>query len=163
MDGGGHESGMRSGTLNVPGIVGLGEACALCAREMGEEAARVGSLRNRLRALLEGSLDGVRINGSMERRLPGNLNVSFEGVDAQALLMCLPELALSTGSACSSATPTSSHVLKAIGVTDALARGSLRFGLGRSNTLEEVEYAAGRVVETVKRLRSLAPHFVIEK
>jgi cysteine desulfurase len=157
IDGGGHEHGLRSGTLNVPGIVGLGEACAICAREMAGEAGRVAGLRDRFKALLEANVEGVHVNGSMERRLPGNLNVSFPRVDGEALLMSLPDLALSTGSACSSATVEPSHVLKAIGIGDSLARSSVRFGLGRFNTAEEVEYAAMRVVEAARRLREQAP------
>jgi len=157
MDGGGHESGLRSGTLNVPAIVGFGEACAICGQEMAEEAARLGALRDRLKARLETDLDRVWINGSMERRLPGNLNVSFEGVDGEALLLSLPEVALSTGSACSSATVEPSHVLRSLGLRDDLAHSSLRFGLGRFNTDEEIDYAAGRVVESVRQLRALAP------
>ena len=157
MDGGGHEHGLRSGTLNVPGIVGLGEACAICAREMAAETERLGGLRDRLKTLLEAAVEGVRVNGSMEHRLPGNLNVSFPGVDGEALLMSLPDLALSTGSACSSATVEASHVLKALGLSDAMARASVRFGLGRFTTAEEVEYAAGRVADAVRRLREQAP------
>jgi cysteine desulfurase len=157
MDGGGHEHGLRSGTLNVPGIVGLGEACAICAREMAAEAGRLTGLRDRLKTLLEAAVEGVRVNGSMEHRLPGNLNVSFPGVDGEALLMSLPDLALSTGSACSSATVEASHVLKALGSSDALARASVRFGLGRFTTSEEVEYAASRVADAVRRLREQAP------
>jgi cysteine desulfurase len=157
MDGGGHEAGMRSGTLNVPAIVGFGEACAIAAAEMAGEAARLGDLRDRLRERLEAELDGVVVNGSLERRLPGNLNVSFAGVDGDALLMSMPELALSTGSACSSATVEPSHVLRALGVGEERARGALRFGLGRWTTAQEVEYAAGRIVEAVAKLRALRP------
>jgi cysteine desulfurase len=157
MEGGGHEAGMRSGTLNVPGIVGFGEACAICVREMEEEGARVGALRERLRANLEEALYPARANGSLSHRLPGNLNIAFPGVDAAALLMSMPDLALSTGSACSSAEPGPSHVLKALGLDDATARSSLRFGLGRFTTEEEVDYAAVRVIESVRKLRSLAP------
>jgi cysteine desulfurase len=157
VDGGGHESGMRSGTLNVPAIVGFGEACDICEREMGEEAARVGALRDRLNALLQAGLDRVHVNGSMEHRLPGNLNAAFEGVNAESLLMSLPEVALSTGSACTSATVEPSHVLKALGLSEEAAHSSVRFGLGRFNTKEEIEYAAGRIVESVRRLRELSP------
>jgi cysteine desulfurase len=157
MDGGGHEAGMRSGTLNVPAIVGFGEACAIAAAEMAGEAARLAGLRDRLRERLEADLDGVDVNGSREWRLPGNLNVSFAGVDGDALLMSMPDLALSTGSACSSATVEPSHVLRALGVGEERARGALRFGLGRWNTAEEVEYAASRIVEAVGRLRALRP------
>jgi cysteine desulfurase len=155
MDGGGHEFGMRSGTLNGPGIVGFGEAAAIAAREMDDDASRVGELRDRLLAGL-GELEIV-VNGSMERRLAGNLNVSFRGVAADALLMAMPEVALSTGSACSSAEVTPSHVLRAIGVSAEMARSAVRFGVGRFNTEEEIDYVSGRVVEAVKRLRRLAP------
>jgi cysteine desulfurase len=157
MEGGGHESGLRSGTLNVPGIVGFGEACRIARPEMAEEAARLGGLRDRLRARIEGALEGVRVNGSLDHRLPGNLNLSFAGVDAEALLMSIPEIALSTGSACSSASVEPSHVLRAIGLPQQPARGSVRFGLGRFNTAEEIDYAADRLVEAVRRLRSLSP------
>ncbi len=157
IDGGGHEWGMRSGTLNVPAIVGFGEACALCAAEMAAEAARVGGLRDRLKARLEAELPGVYVNGSMTRRLPGNLNMSFRGVDGEALLLSLPDVALSTGSACTSATVEPSFVLAALGVGRDLAHSTLRFGLGRFTTEEEVEYAARRVIESVRKLRVLAP------
>jgi len=157
MDGGGHESGLRSGTLNVPGIVGFGEACAIAGAEMAEEGGRLRKLRDRLLAALQAGIDGLRVNGTMEHRLPGNLNLSFSGIDSEALLMSIPEIALSTGSACSSATVEPSHVLQAIGVPADLAHGSIRFGLGRFNTEEEIDYAALRVLEAVKRLRALAP------
>jgi cysteine desulfurase len=157
MDGGGHEFGMRSGTLNVPGIVGFGEACAIAAKEMAEEGVRLAALHDRLRAALEQGLEDVTVNGSMEHRLPGNLNVSFRGVDGEALITSLPDVALSTGSACTSATVEPSHVLRALGVSEELAHSSLRFGIGRFNTEEEIDYVAGRVMEAVKRLRALAP------
>lgn len=157
MDGGGHEGGMRSGTLNVPGIVGFGEACALAAREMTEEYGRLQVLRDRLKQRLEEGLDGVHVHGSMEHRLAGNLNVSFERVDGDALLVALPDLAVSTGSACNSHGGVGSHVLHAIGVRTELMHSAMRFGLGRFTTEEEVEYAAGRVVETVRRLREDRP------
>src|SRR5664279_161447 len=157
MDGGGHEGGMRSGTLNVPGIVGFGEACALAAREMAEEYGRVRVLRDGLKQRLEEGLDGVHVNGSMEHRLAGNLNVSFEGVDGDALLVALPELAVSAGSACSSHGGGGSHVLEAIGLRGELVQSAVRFGLGRYTTEEEIAYAAGRVVETVRRLRDERP------
>jgi cysteine desulfurase len=157
MDGGGHEFGMRSGTLNVPAIVGFGEACAICAREMEADADRLRALRDRLCAQLENGLSDVAVNGSLDHRLPGNLNMSFAGVDAESLLMSLPDVALSTGSACSSATVEPSHVLRALGIGEELARASLRFGLGRFNTEEEVEYVARRVIESVCRLRELTP------
>jgi cysteine desulfurase len=157
MDGGGHEFGMRSGTLNVPAIVGFGEACAICAREMAAEAARVAALRDRLKTQIEAGLDRVYVNGSTEHRLPGNLNMSFAGVEGESLLMSLPDVALSTGSACTSAAAEPSYVLKALGVGDDLSHSSLRFGLGRFNTEEEVDYVAWRVIEAVRKLRALSP------
>ncbi|HYW46871.1 MAG TPA: IscS subfamily cysteine desulfurase [Bryobacteraceae bacterium] len=157
MDGGGHEFGLRSGTLNVPAIVGFGEACAICSREMQAESDRLRALRDRLEALLEAGLSDVHVNGSMEHRLPGNLNMSFAGVDGEALLMSLPDVALSTGSACTSATVEPSHVLRALGVPAGLAHSSLRFGLGRFNTEEEIDSVARRVVESVNKLRALSP------
>ena len=157
MDGGGHEYGLRSGTLNVPAIVGFGEACAICAREMPEEAARLAAWRDRLLERLAAALDGVAVNGSLAHRLPGNLNLSFAGVDAETLLMALPDIALSTGSACTSGTPEPSHVLRALGVSDELAHSSIRIGLGRTNTEEELDHAAHRLIESVKKLRTLSP------
>jgi cysteine desulfurase len=157
MDGGGHEYGLRSGTLNVPAIVGFGEACAICAREMPEEAARLAAWRDRLLERLTAALDGVAVNGSLAHRLPGNLNLSFAGVDAETLLMALPDIALSTGSACTSGTPEPSHVLRALGVSDELAHSSIRIGLGRTNTEEELDHAAHRLIESVKKLRTLSP------
>jgi cysteine desulfurase len=157
MDGGGHEAAMRSGTLNVPAIVGFGEACAIAAEEMAEEGARLAALRDRLRDRLLAELPGVWVNGAIQPRLPGNLNVSIEGVEGDALLLAMPDLALSTGSACSSATVEPSHVLRALGGGEARARGALRFGLGRWTTEEEVDYAVGRIVETAGRLRALRP------
>jgi cysteine desulfurase len=148
---------MRSGTLNVPAIVGFGAACAICAREMAEEGVRLAALRDRLRAQIEAGLDRVYVNGSMEHRLPGNLNMSFAGADGDSLLMSLPDVALSTGSACTSATVEPSYVLKALGVGEELAHSSLRFGLGRFNTEEEVEYVARRVTEAVRKLREMSP------
>ena len=156
IDGGGHERGLRSGTLNVPGIVGLGAACDLCSREMPEEAARLGMLRDRLRDGILSRLDRVTVNGSSEQRLPHNLHLSFAGVDAESLLMSLSGVALSTGSACTSAKPEPSYVLKALGVPDDLAAASLRFGLGRFNTEEEVDYVIERVSEAAAGLRSLS-------
>ncbi|HMD71664.1 MAG TPA: IscS subfamily cysteine desulfurase [Bryobacteraceae bacterium] len=157
MDGGGHESGFRSGTLNVPAIVGFGEACAIARREMAEEAVRTGALRDRLLAQLEAALDDMAVNGSRARRLPGNLNVSFPGVEGDTLVMSLPDIALSTGSACSSASPQPSHVLKALGVGPWRERSAVRFGIGRFTTAEEIDYAAARVVESVRQLRSIGP------
>jgi cysteine desulfurase len=155
MDGGGHERGMRSGTLNVPGIVGLGEACAICEREMDEEATRLRRLRDGLRSRLEAELEGVYINGSMEHRLPHNLNMSFANVEAESLMMGLREVAVSSGSACTSAIMEPSYVLKAMGVADDAAYSSIRFGLGRFNTEQEVDCAAGSIIEAVKKLREL--------
>jgi cysteine desulfurase len=156
MDGGGHEGGLRSGTLNVPGIVGFGEACAISAREMAQESAHVQDLRGLLLFQLQTGLEGVEINGSLEQRLPGNLNLSFAGVNAETLLMSLPDVALSTGSACSSAVAEPSHVLRAIGAGEDLAKSSVRFGLGRFNTAEEIDSVARRVIESVNRLRGLS-------
>ena len=157
MDGGGHENGMRSGTLNVPGIVGFGEACAIAAVELAGECVRVRALRDRLLARLGAALDGIHVHGSMEQRLSGNLNLSFEGVDGDALLVALPDLAVSTGSACNSHGTGGSHVLEAIGVPPALLQSATRFGLGRFTTEEEVEYAAARVIEVVRNLRAESP------
>ena len=163
MDGGGHERGMRSGTLNVPGIVGLGEACAICQREMPEESKRLGFLRDKLRAKLEAELDEVFINGTMERRLPNNLNMSFAYVEGESLLMGINDIAVSSGSACTSATLEPSYVLKALGVGDDLAHTSIRFGLGRFNTEEEVDYVAARITEVVRKLRDLSPLYEMAK
>ncbi len=157
MDGGGHERGMRSGTLNVPGIVGFGAAAELCRREMGDEAARIRGLRDRLWDGLRGGLDGVLLNGHPTERLPGTLNVCLEGVDADALQVAVPELAVSAGSACTSASITPSHVLTALGRSDAQARSSLRFSLGRFNTESEVEAVIAAVVREAARLRALSP------
>jgi len=157
MDGGGHERGMRSGTLNVPSIVGLGEACAICHREMAEESKKLQGMRDYLKDRLMGELDQVFINGSMEHRLPHNLNISFSYVEGESLLMGINDIAVSSGSACTSATLEPSYVLKALGLGDDLAHSSIRFGIGRFNTMEEVEYTAGRVIEIVKKLRELSP------
>lgn len=156
MDGGGHERGMRSGTLNVPAIVGLGKACELCGLEMGSEALRVSALRDRLEyGLLQ--IPGATVNGSREWRLPHTTNISFGGVDGQALLAGLgKDVALSSGSACTSASMEPSYVLKALGLDDDLAHSSLRLGLGRWTTEEEVDYAIWRIGETVMRLRERA-------
>jgi cysteine desulfurase len=163
MDGGGHERGMRSGTLNVPGIVGLGEACAICQAEMAEEAVRLGALRDRLKDRLLAGLDEVYINGSMEHRLAGNLNMSFAYVEGESLLMGIGDIAVSSGSACTSATLEPSYVLRALGVGDALAHTSIRFGLGRFNTVEEVDYVAERVTGVVRKLRELSPLYEMAK
>lgn len=155
IDGGGHEHGMRSGTLNVPGIVGLGKACEICREEMPQEAVRIAGLRDRLRDKILASLDGVSVNGSVEHRLPGNLNMSFAGVQGEELLTALDDIAVSSGAACTSAHIEPSYVLKALGISDELAQASLRFGIGRFNTEAEVDYVAGRVIETLKQLREL--------
>ena len=157
IHGGGHERGYRSGTLNVPAIVGFGEAAAIAQREMPAEFLRLAALRDRLKAALEAELDQIAVNGSLTHRLPDNLNVSFAHVDAEAVLMGLPDIALSTGSACTSATPAPSYVLKALGLQGGPAHGALRLGLGRTTTQEEVDYAAARIVEVVKKLRELNP------
>ena len=156
IDGGGHERGMRSGTLNVPGIVGFGRACESCAMEMEAEARRVGRLRDRLWDGLSEQLDGISINGSMEHRLPQNLNTSFAGVDGEALLLGMDDIAVSSGSACTTDTPEPSHVLRAMGVKPALAHASLRFGLGRFTTEEEIDYAVEKVTRVAGRLRQTA-------
>lgn len=163
IDGGGHERGMRSGTLNVPGIVGLGKACEICKQEMAAESERLRAWRDRLRDGILSQLEEVYINGSMEHRLPNNLNLSFAYVEGESLLMGINDIAVSSGSACTSATLEPSYVLKALGVGDELAHTSIRFGLGRFNTEEEVDYVIGRVVETVKRLRELSPLYEMAK
>lgn len=163
IDGGGHERGMRSGTLNVPGIVGLGKACDLCRQEMVEESARLSGLRDRLKNSIMGKLDETYINGSMEHRLPHNINISFAYVEGESLLMGINDVAVSSGSACTSATLEPSYVLKALGVGEDLAHTSIRFGLGRFNTIDEVDYVTNRVVETVERLRELSPLYEMAK
>ncbi len=163
MDGGGHERGMRSGTLNVPGIVGLGEACAICHAEMAEESAKLRALRDRLRNKLEAELDEVFINGSMEHRLPHNLNMSFAYVEGESLLMGINDIAVSSGSACTSATLEPSYVLKALGVGDDIAHSSIRFGIGRFNTVEEIDYVADKLIDVVKKLRELSPLYEMVK
>jgi cysteine desulfurase len=163
IDGGGHEHGMRSGTLNVPGIVGLGKACELCQKEMQEESKRLLALRDRLKNGILSGLDEVFINGSMTHRLPQSLNVSFAHVDGESLTMGINDVAVSSGSACTSANIEPSYVLKALGLSDDMAHSSIRFGLGRFNTEEEVDYVSARVVETVKRLRELSPLYEAAK
>jgi cysteine desulfurase len=163
MDGGGHERGMRSGTLNVPGIVGLGEACALAKAEMAEESKRMAYLRDKLKDRLLASLDEVYINGTQEHRLPNNLNISFAYVEGESLLMGINDVAVSSGSACTSATLEPSYVLKALGAGDDLAHSSIRFGLGRFNTEEEVDYVAEKVIDVVKKLRELSPLYEMFK
>lgn len=153
IDGGGHENGLRSGTLNVPGIVGLGAALEICRREMREEGARLAALRDRLLDGLRGNLDGIRLNGPTTRRLPHNLHVSIEEVDGESLLMALGDLAVSTGSACSSGSQKPSHVLEAIGAVGERAGASIRFGLGRTTTADEIDQAVERVTKVVRALR----------
>jgi cysteine desulfurase len=163
IDGGGHERGMRSGTLNVPGIVGLGAACEIAGSEMVEEAARLQGMRDRLRAKLEGSLDYVHVNGSWEHRLPGNLNMSFVYVEGESLLMGINDIAVSSGSACTSATLEPSYVLKALGLGDDVAHSSIRFGLGRFNSQAEVDYTADKLIDVVQKLRELSPLYEMVK
>ena len=163
IDGGGHERGMRSGTLNVPGIVGFGKACAFASEGMAEEAVKLAALRDRLKDAIMGQLDEVYINGSVEHRLPGNLNISFAYVEGESLLMGINDIAVSSGSACTSATLEPSYVLKGLGAGDDLAHSSIRFGIGRFNTQAEVDYVAERVIDTVKRLRELSPLYEMAK
>jgi cysteine desulfurase len=163
IDGGGHERGMRSGTLNVPGIVGLGKACEICMNEMPAESEKLRRLRDRLKEGIMGRLDEVFINGSMVHRLPHNINISFAYVEGESLLMGINDVAVSSGSACTSATLEPSYVLKALGVGEDLAHTSIRFGLGRFNTEEEVDYVVNRVVDTVTRLRELSPLYEMAK
>ncbi len=154
LHGGGHERGLRSGTLPVALIAGLARAVAICEVERHEEAPRLRALRERLRERLLHELDGVHVLGHLSQRLPGNLNAAFEGVDADALLVSLHDLALSSGSACTSATPEPSHVVAALGLVPGLQRGAVRFGIGRFNSADEIDYAAGRVIEGVRKLRA---------
>jgi cysteine desulfurase len=163
IDGGGHERGMRSGTLNVTGIVGLGEACAICRAEMPEESKRLMALRDRLKEKLTSQLDELYINGSMEHRLPNNLNVSFAYVEGESLLMGINEVAVSSGSACTSATLEPSYVLKALGVGDEVAHSSIRFGIGRFNTVDDIDYVSERLVQVVRKLRELSPLYEMAK
>jgi len=176
IHGGGQERGMRSGTANVPGIVGLGKACELCRIGMADESQRINGLRERLHERLFSQLDEIFLNGHPVHRLPGNLNVSFAYVEGESLLMglngsvhpiaaaaSLPPVAVSSGSACTSATLEPSYVLKALGVGDDLAHTSIRFGLGRFNTQGEVDYVAERVVSEVRRLRELSPLYEMVK
>ncbi len=163
MDGGGHERGMRSGTLNVPGIVGLGAACEICRQEMPAESKRMQFLRDKLKDKLMSELDEVYINGSMEHRLPHNLNISFAYVEGESLLMGINDIAVSSGSACTSATLEPSYVLKALGAGDDLAHSSIRFGISRFNTEEEVDYVANKVIDVVRKLRELSPLYEMAK
>jgi cysteine desulfurase len=159
IDGGGHEQGLRSGTLNVPGIVGFGQACGLARQELSQEADHLIELRERLKNGILGRLDQVHVNGDPLRRLPGNLNLSFACVEGESLMMALKDIALSSGSACTSASLEPSHVLRALKLGDDLVHSSIRFGIGRFNTQEEIDYTIDRVAEEVTRLRKLSPHY----
>lgn len=163
MDGGGHERGMRSGTLNVPGIVGFGKAAELARELMPEESCRLAGLRNKLHNGITEKLDEVYLNGHPTERLPNNLNVSFAYVEGESLLMGMDDIAVSSGSACTSATLEPSYVLKALGVGEDLAHTSIRFGLGRFNTEEEVDYVLNKVVANVVRLREMSPLYEMAK
>jgi cysteine desulfurase len=157
IHGGGHEHGMRSGTLNVPGIVGFGKACEVAQSGLPEESCRIAGLRNRLRDHLLAELDDAIINGSMEHRLPGNLNISFLNVEGETLMASVKEVAVSSGAACHSDKIEPSYVLKALGLSDEAAGSAIRFGLGRFNTEAEVDYVAERFIDAVKKLRELSP------
>jgi len=163
INGGGHERGMRSGTLNVPGIVGLGEACEICMNEMEAEAKREIELREYLKTKLESALDYTVINGNMDHHLPGNLNMSFVYVEGESLLMGINDIAVSSGSACTSATLEPSFVLKALGLGDDVAHSSIRFGLGRFNTKAEVDFVADKLINVVQHLRELSPLYEMVK
>jgi cysteine desulfurase len=163
ISGGGHERGMRSGTLNVPGIVGFGKAAELCRLEMAADTARLSALRDRLNEKLHKSLDEIYINGSVEHRLPHNLNISFAYVEGESLLMGINDVAVSSGSACTSASLEPSYVLKALGAGDDLAHSSIRFGLGRWTTEEEVDYVVEKLTSVVRRLREMSPLYEMVK
>ncbi|MDR4474398.1 MAG: IscS subfamily cysteine desulfurase [Nitrospira sp.] len=163
MDGGGHERGMRSGTLPVPLIVGFGKACELCEQEMAADAARLSAMRDRLHTTITNALEEVYLNGHPTERLPHNLNISFAYVEGESLLMGCKEIALSSGSACTSATLEPSYVLRALGVGAELAHSSIRFGLGRFTLDEEVDYAARKIIETVTKLREMSPLYEMAK
>ena len=163
MDGGGHERGMRSGTLNVPSIVGFGKAAQIMFEEGKEESKRILGLRERLRTRLQSALEECYVNGSLEHRLPGNLNISFNFVEGEAMMMAIKDVAVSSGSACTSASLEPSYVLRALGVGDELAHSSIRFGLGRWSTEEEVDYVADLVIKKVKHLRDMSPLYEMHK
>jgi cysteine desulfurase len=163
IDGGGHERGMRSGTLNVPGIVGFGKACEIATQEMAAESVRIKALRDRLNRKLHENLDELYVNGSLEHRLPGNLNISFAYVEGESLLMGINDVAVSSGSACTSASLEPSYVLKALGAGDEIAHSSIRFGIGRFNTEEEVDYVAHKLVDVVSKLRQMSPLYEMVK
>ncbi len=163
INGGGHERGMRSGTLNVPGIVGMGKACELCMEELETEGKRQAELRDYLKNKLEAALDYTQVNGNMEHHLPGNLNMSFVYVEGESLLMGINDIAVSSGSACTSATLEPSFVLKALGLGDDVAHSSIRFGLGRFNTKAEVDYVSDKIIQVVQHLRELSPLYEMVK
>ena len=163
MDGGGHERGYRSGTLNVPSIVGFGKAAQIMMDEGKAESARLIALRERMKKRIEDKIEEVYLNGHPEHRLPGNLNISFNFVEGEAMMMAIKDIAVSSGSACTSASLEPSYVLRALGVGDELAHSSIRFGLGRFNTEEEVDYVADLVTEKVKHLREMSPLWEMHK
>ena len=163
INGGGHERGMRSGTLNVPGIVGLGEACEIAGEEMVAETARLTELRDYLKTKFENALDYIHVNGNMDHHLPGNLNMSFVHVEGESLLMGINDIAVSSGSACTSATLEPSFVLKALGLGDDVAHSSIRFGLGRFNNKAEVDYVSDKVINVVNHLREMSPLYEMVK
>jgi len=163
MDGGGHEYGMRSGTLNVPGIVGFARAAEIMLQEGRAESERILALREKLRRRITSELDEVIVNGSLEHRLPGNLNVSFAFVEGEALIMAIKDVAVSSGSACTSASLEPSYVLHAMGIGDDLAHSSIRFGLGRFTTEEEVDFVADLVICKVNKLREMSPLYEMHK
>ncbi len=163
INGGGHERGMRSGTLNVPGIVGLGKACEIAGEEMAAETARLKDLRDYLKQKFENALDYVHVNGNMDHHLPGNLNMSFVHVEGESLLMGINDIAVSSGSACTSATLEPSYVLKALGLGDDVAHSSIRFGLGRFNNRAEVDYVSDKVIDVVQHLREMSPLYEMVK
>jgi cysteine desulfurase len=163
MDGGGHERGMRSGTLNVPSIVGFGKACELARLEGEAEAQKTRALREKLRASIQDRLEEVYLNGSLANRLPGNLNLSFAFVEGEALMMAIKDVAVSSGSACTSASLEPSYVLRAMGVGDELSHSSIRFGIGRFTTEEEIAYVGDLIVERVSKLREMSPLYEMFK
>jgi len=163
IHGGGHERGMRSGTLNVSGIVGFGEACEISQMEMHEESKRIASLRDKLYNTITKEIDEIHLNGHPEKRLPQNLNCAFAYVEGESFIMGLEDVAVSSGSACTSATLEPSFVLKALGLSEDLAHTSIRFGLHRFNTEEEIDYVAAKVIVTVKKLREMSPLYEMAK
>ncbi len=163
IEGGGHEQGMRSGTLNVAGIVGFGEACAICIRKMRDESARLKTLRDTLYYSITESLSDVHLNGHPHERLPNNLSLAFEGVEGQSLLLDIKHVALSAGSACTSKNPGQSHVLLALGIGEERASNTVRFGLHRFTTEDEIDYVTGEVVRVVRELRELSPLYIAQK